>query len=705
MESRYRFRLFLLTAMILAGTGVLLSRLYQFQIEKRDFFSEKVPGNRIVTIREPGIRGLISDRKGVVLADNVVNYELGLNLEEIRNAWKLQMSDRQIVDESGREAKTPEIDEIVEQFIIPRLQRHGIDPTFSKRGLRAHYLTHGGLVLFPFDVQLTFEQFSSLAEHNLELPGVYASVRPRRHYPYKALASHILGYVKQWEKGDVPPRDKRSFDHFFGDDEGFSGIEAAMNKELLGVPGRRAIRKNEKGHVLGHVPAESVEASKGHQVELTIDAELQFLVENVLRNAGRAAAVVMDVDTGEILAMASVPNYDPNDFIPYIGRKTYANYRENKAAPFLNRAIVEFTPGSTFKLATAVTGCLHGHENFRHRCLGSVTYGSSGDVVIRCWLRTGHGSLRFSPAIQRSCNPYFMVMGNRLGSRAMVDGFQLLGLGKKTGVRLPSEDAGIVPGSVWWRREYRPGGVMTPSLVGQLAIGQGDSAATPLQLAALTAAIGNGGKYYRPRIVRRVFDPDRGTLIENAPELKVDLLQEGLQADHLEIIRKGMWMAVNQAGGTARRAGLDNIEVAAKTGTAQTSDRGQKSHNAWTVAFAPYDLPRYSVAVLVQNGKSGGKVAGPLVKMILHGLFARDEGRLELPLAPLGKYRGNFDPLEEIVPPDGDLLPLAIDEEGETGEEASAADLDTPPVRVSPRVLPLPSLAPETDAEEDGANE
>lgn len=298
-----------------------------------------------------------------------------------------------------------------------------------------------------------------------------------------------------------------------------------------------------------------------------------------------------------------------------------------------------------------------------------------------------------------------MDLANKLGGRAMVDGLQLIGLGRKTGIPLPSEQAGIVPGSIWWRREYRPGASLTPSLVGQLAIGQGDSAATPLQMAALTACIANGGRYYRPRLLRRVFHPERGTLVEDMIELKVNLLHEGLQAEQLEVIRKGMWMAVNQPGGTARRAGLEEIPVAAKTGTAQTSDRGYKSHNAWTVAFAPYDSPRYAIAVVVQNGKSGGKVAGPLVSMILRGLFARDEGLLELPLAPLGKYRGNSDPLEEIVPPEGDLLPLAIDEEGETGEEASAADPESPPVRVTPRVIPLPSLAPELDTEDGESDE
>jgi penicillin-binding protein 2 len=697
MESRYRLRLFILTALVMIGVGTLLSRLYDFQIEKSSFFLKRVPGTRIETIREPGVRGEITDRNGIVLAENVVNYELGLNLEEIRTAWRQQMSERVAPGAPGEAAVTPDIDVIVEEFIMPRLRRHGLDPEFSPRGLRTHYITHRGLVLYPLEVKLTFEQFSSLAEHNLELPGVYASVRPRRHYPYKTLACHVLGYLKQWEKGDIPEGAREEYDHYFGDDVGMAGVEASMNDQLKGLPGRRAIRKDEKQNILGPAIEESIQPGQGYQVELTIDARAQFLVENVLRNAGRASAVVMNPETGEVLAMASVPNYNPNAFIPYIDREKYSDYLQNKAAPLLNRGIAPFTPGSTFKLPTAVTGCLHGKHQFRHSCSGSISYGRSGDVQIRCWKRTGHGPLEFAPAIQRSCNPYFMAMANSLGRAAMVDGFELLGFGEKTGIMLPGENPGILPGSLWWSREYRPGGVLTPSLVGQLAIGQGDSAATPLQMAALVACIANGGSYYRPRIVRRVFHPLEGLYLGDSPVLVHDLLEEGLRTEHLDIIRRGMRMAVNEPGGTARRAGLPTITVAGKTGTAQTVDQGRASYNAWTVAFAPFESPRYAVAVVVQGGKSGGSVAGPLVRMILHGLFARDEG-LELPLAPMGDFAGNFEDIEVIVPPEDDLLPLAIDEEGETGDEASGADPDRPPVRVTPRVLPLPSLAPETDS-------
>ena len=238
---------------------------------------------------------------------------------------------------------------------------------------------------------------------------------------------------------------------------------------------------------------------------------------------------------------------------------------------------------------------------------------------------------------------------------------------------------------------------MTPARLAMLAIGQDDSEATPLQMAAMVASIANGGKYYRPRIIKRVVDPKKGVVVSDIPELKVDLLSKGMTRAQLEEIRNGMWRAANLSGGTARRAAPKDMEIGAKTGTAQTTDFGRKSHNAWTVAFAPYEQPKFAIAVVVQNGKSGGKVAGPLVHMILRGLFAAENG-LRLPLNRMGEVRGNFDPIEEIPLPDGDLLALAIDEEGETGEEASEAQSPDAPVKVKPRAIPLPSITPDADS-------
>jgi len=703
MEFRYRFRLYLLTAIILSGTGTLLSRLFDYQILETDYYRKLIPGETTISIRDPGVRGTIVDRNGELLAKNLRNYELVLNLDEIHHEWERQHSEdqrpgrRQIGMAVPTSERSREIVQIVKDGIVPRLRHHGIEVRYSSVALQKHYVTHGGLIPFTFPVDLTYEQFARLAEHNLEMAGVYVTVRPRRKYPYGTLACHILGYLKQWEKGDIPAEAKKRYNHYLGDAMGSAGIEATMDDYLRGSPGRRVLRKNEKGRILGEVLDERVAPDQGSQVMLTIDARSQFLVENVLRKAGRVAAVVMDVNTGEILSMASVPNYNPNEFIPSIDAGKWESYKANKAYPLINRAISSFTPGSTFKLPTAVAACMHDKGDFTHRCVGHLRYGRTGRLKIRCWKTVGHGSLVLANAIQRSCNPYFMQLSNEVGDTRMADSFALLNLGLPTGIKLPAEDQGIIPGSAWWRRELHPGESMTPARMAMLAIGQDECGATPLQMAALVACIANGGKYYRPRLIKRVVDPKEGVQVSDIPELKVDLMAEGMNRDQFENIRLGMWKAANEPGGTARRASPRDVEIGAKTGTAQTTDFGKKSHNAWTVAFGPFDQPRYAIAVVVQNGKSGGKVAGPLVRLIFRGLFAA-EGGLKLPLRRMGEVAGNSEPIEEIALPEGDLLTLAIDEEGETGEEAAEAQLPGTPVRVRPRAIPLPSITPDADS-------
>ena len=617
---RYRYRIYILTLLVLVGCGALLTQLYDFQIERQDEFRKQVPSNYEVRVREPGVRGEITDRNKVVLAKNNLNYQLVFNLKEIHMDYLKQFKEKHRTTPKSERPEPIGIVGIINQWVRPKLAAQNIDSKYSSRALEAHYKTHGGLVPFVFRDDLTYDQFAHFAEHSLELPGVMVRVSPRREYPFGSLASHILGYLKQWEKGDI----SAEFKHYTGDPKGISGIEASMNQYLRGSEGVRTILKNEKGKDLRDV--DYLKPAQGSKVELTIDAKAQYLTETVLRRAGRAAAVVMDPRTGEVLAMASVPDFDPNDFIPNISSKRYAYYRANTSAPFINRAISTFPPGSTFKIATAVAGCLNGLHDTRCNCIGYTTYGKKR---IRCWKHSGHGTLGLAEAEQRSCNPYFMNIANILGTEKMVNTFKLLGLGKETGIRLPKESSGIVPGSSEWRRRSRKNNI-TPALNGMLSLGQGDSEASPLQLATLVSAVANGGRLYQPRIVREVSHPDLGIQISNRPKLKVDLIKEGLQPAHMETIRDGMHRAAHKVGGTARRAVPEGIQIGAKTGTAQTSDLGMKTHVAWTVAFAPYDDPRYVVVVAVKRGGSGGAVAGPLVKLILTGLFAQENGLITI---------------------------------------------------------------------------
>ena len=710
-KNRHRNRLIILLFIVFLGIGTLLSRLHNSQIEDLEENRSRIPGNRTVTIREPGVRGIIMDRTGkVILADNLRDYEVSLNLEEIRKAWFTQTR-KQINSSTDSEEKkalkkkidTYDIVDIVNELIRPKLKEYKIEQGYNTTALRTHYVTHRGLIPFRYPARLSYTEFSKLAENNLEMPGVHVNVRPRRIYPYGTLACHILGRTHGWKKGSIPLQEKKfNYDHYIGDDYGESGIELTLNDELVGTPGVKTILKNEKGHVLG-IQSE-VQAGQGAAIRLTIDARLQYTVENILRKAGRAAAIVLDPRNGDILAMASLPNYNPNEFIPSISRKKWDVYNTNRARPFINRCISAYMPASTFKLSVALTGCLEGLGDHRHNCTGKLTYGKNFHA-IHCHRRSGHGDIKLASAVKASCNPYFMSMANRIGPKKLSQSFENLGLGKKTGIRLPNEASGIVPGSRIWKTEIRLNEPMTPALTAMTSIGQFDSKATPLQIAALTATIANGGYYYQPKIIKEINHPLRGTTIEQ-PKLLLDLTAQGLNPKDLETIRKGLYLAANEAGGTASRAALKNVIVAAKTGTAQVGGKSKRDHHAWTTAFAPYDNPRYVVTVLVESGKSGGKVASPLVHLILRAIFSyeTEEGSFKLPLARLGYDAGHFDPIDEIGLPEEDLLPLALDplqNEGETGNEAAELhdENDDEAVLITPNRIPLPSFTPLPDSD------
>lgn len=730
MEPSYRLRLYLLTALALVGFGALLSRLYEFQIVRRDDFLQLVPGNRTVTVREPGIRGEITDRNGITLARNLRNYEVAFNLDEIRTAYLTQHVEdptiHRLAKENGLPRKRSEKDivAIVKDGPIKVLgdQKLKLARNFKAGDLRTHFLTHGGLIPYSYRSDLTYEEFAKFAEHNLELPGVYPSIRSQRKYPFGSLASHVLGYLKQWEKGDVPDSATRKFNHYIGDEKGIAGVEATMDEILRGPEGQKTIVKDEKGRTIRM--SDYTKPGIGAKLKLTIDAPVQYLLENTLRFAGRAAGVVMDVNTGEVLAMASIPDYDPNDFFPSITRANLDAYNNNKLSPLTNRAISQFAPGSTMKIPTAIAAQLAGKANSQLSCNGYVTY---GNAQVKCWIyrqhNGTHGGQNLAEAIQHSCNPYFNILANTIGKDALVEGCSMVNIGKRTGIELPSENPGMLPGSRVWRSTY-PKAAMTGHEIAMLSIGQGTSMATPLQLCAVTACVANGGKYYQPRVVKQAVSEDGKILVANTPKLQVDLIKAGIKPADFELIRKGMSMSTNQPGGTSGKVKLPDIIVASKSGTAQCSDNGKLSNNSWIMSFAPYDKPKYAICILVQNGGSGGGVCGPLVNLVFRGLFARDNKGIRLPLKPMTKVPGNTDRIEKTIeipeetiaaveagevglppvvtttPPIApDATTPAVDDAiGETGEEIGEIPPEALP-ETSPDIIPTPTITPEVDAE------
>jgi penicillin-binding protein 2 len=686
--SPSRVRLLLLAVLLTGAAVVLLARLWTLQMQRRETYLGRIPGASTVTVRVPPTRGRIFDRDQRLLADNVVSYEASFDLEALRKAY---------ADESGetvptvtynvavrdsiqtRRNKDPDIVTIFKEIALPRLDAAHMTENFNARGMQAHFRTHRGLIPWVYRDSLDYEEFARFAENAGMVPGLSVRFRPQRRYLRGALASHLIGYMRKPETSDLPEGEAGGFDHFQPDEIGAAGLELAMEKWLHGRAGRRTLKRDEKGRVLGEIGFEPPE--RGADLYLTLDAEFQMVAEETMRLVGRGAAVLVDVRNGDVLALASVPSYDPNDFIPRISKDRYDAYVNDPAEPLFCLALNAYEPGSTYKIVSAVAAGLTGQSNPHYTCRGGVQYGNK---FKKCWIHDrggAHGTLGLAEAVQRSCNAYFYLMGNALGEKPFIRAAETLGFGRPTGLELGQESPGIVMGGRYWREVLRrePDRGMSPADLSNMTIGQGETLATPLQICMMTAAIANGGKVLRPRLVRqalaaggRVVFPDGsdGRTRPDEPVVVADLVAEGLPAATLENVREGMFLAVNRPGGTASRAAIEGAGVCGKTGSAQTTIRGRKGTHAWFTGFTPRENPRYAICVVVLGGKAGGKVAAPLARRILEGVFAVERERLvpgsgrRPQLASLKPAPGNFDAILEIAEDEEGRLQLTLDPEG-----------------------------------------
>jgi penicillin-binding protein 2 len=350
---------------------------------------------------------------------------------------------------------------------------------------------------------------------------------------------------------------------------------------------------------------------------------------------GRGAAVVVDPNNGNVLAMASVPSFDPNSFIPSISETAWKELTGDATDPLLNRATSAYAPGSTYKVATALAGLRTGVFEKSFNCSGGVQYGKH---FMKC---TGtHGTVGLTSALRVSCNSYFFQYGNKSGIAEIDAVGDMLGLGQRSGLPLSGEYSGILPGPEWLakrttRERWSTGQTANTS------IGQGFVLATPLQMAMVAATVANWGTSYYPRIVDKIVAQD-GTVIREEPiKVRANLLENGFTTDQIGVVRGGMWDAVNRGGGTGGNARIKDYPVAGKTGTAQFWRGGTPDNHTWFVAFAPYEKPRYAVCVMVNGGASGGGVAAPIAAKILSEAFKIEEGE-QYEVAELEPAKGSF---------------------------------------------------------------
>ena len=475
---------------------------------------------------------------------------------------------------------------------------------------------------------------AELSERNAEFPGVNLAIEPIRNYASGSLASHILGYVSRIGEKELEGKEDI---YNVNDNIGKTGIEYIFEPYLKGKDGIKQIDMAVDGTVTDEYVSE--EAVAGSDVVLTIDANLQNVTETALKNSINkitvgenvsvtgGSTVVMNVKTGEVLAMASYPDFDPSDFVNGISTEKWNYYTAEETSeyaknhPFVNRAISSpSSPGSTFKMVTAIAGLETGSITIKDKINDVGIYRFSSDYNPKCWIYQsygrGHGYLNVTDAIVHSCNYFFYEVGNRVGIQNLAKYTRALGLGKKTGIELLGEEAGYVAspetskalGQTW------NGGDILPA-----AIGQGNNSFTTLQMAKYTSMLANGGKDVDVSIIKSIIDAEGNELprqeietfikerlgIEEDTSEKVSFNQENLNA-----VLEGMKGVTTESGGTAYSIFKNfNIEVGGKTGSAQTGKKGVT--NAWFVGFAPYDDPEIAVVVMIENGQHGSYAAEP----------------------------------------------------------------------------------------------
>ena len=579
---------------------------------------------------------------------------------------------------------------IVNSGIIPRLQQLDLAHDYNTRHLKSHY-RHDTLVPFTYIEDIDFPTMARFSEHDVGLPGVGISIKPVREYLYGALAAHILGYVGMPRDIQQEP-DVKDFTFYQPDVDGKNQIELAMDRYLRGEPGVRVLQRNAKGVIDSEVKVDP--PKPGANVYLTLDARIQYITELALRHPalGRAAAVVLDPNNGDILAIASVPSFDPNVFIPSISLKDWQVLLKDPAVPLVNRAVSGFPPGSTFKIVTALAGLTKGLGHAHYNCPGAIDYGGR---PFHCWIAEKHGShgvLGLADALKVSCDCYFYQYGNAADIDAIDRIGDILGIGHKYELGLTDEKEGCLPGRSWMAARY-PNQKWTQAYTANVSIGQGYVLASPLQMAVAYATVANGGIAYEPRLIRKVLYPDGkpatdetgAVAVPDQPKIREDL-RKLLSADQIEVVRHGLWEVVNEVGGpggggTGAKGRMKDVEVAGKTGTAQASDRGKRENIAWFCSFAPYKNPKYVISVMVQGGKHGGSVAGPVAAHILQQCIALDKGALHVALRPLAPAR-NPHPFESIealadYKEASNTGIVAADEESGTGNETEEETAQT----------------------------
>ena len=580
MDKRITVALYIVSLLL----GIFLIRLWDLQIIKGGEYRKLEERNRLRVIDILAPRGIIYDRNNKPFVNNVPSFDISVAKEELPRD----------------DATLSALGELV-----------GLSAGDIRKKLSTSSSRLFELVNLKQDV--SFEEVAKVEARKIDFPGLQVVVVNGREYIYGHSASHVIGYLgmlsleqlQSPEFSDVP---RESFTGQFG-------VEKVYDAILRGNAGKKIIEVDALGSIMKI--ARIQRPVKGTDIKLTIDVDLQVEAERSL--SGKAGAVVaIKPGTGEILAMASAPSFDPNEFVRGIKEGDWKKLIKDPENPLLNRALQSrYPPGSTFKIISAIAALEEGlvSRRTKYNCTGSINFGGR---KFRCWKKEGHGRVDIHDALVESCDVYFYEVAKKIDIDLLAQYAFDYGLGSETGVELEGEVRGIVP-TTWWKRETKDTKWYTGETLNTV-IGQGYLAVTPIQMASLTAAVVNGGKLYQPFIMA---DSDR----EIEPESVLDT-----DIRNIEMVKKALMDVVQGKKGTGRSARSEVVDIGGKTGTTQVIGAGPDDEeekdvpkkfrdHAWFVAFAPEDDPQIAVSVFVEHGGHGSTAAAPIAKRIIEAYY------------------------------------------------------------------------------------
>ncbi len=593
-------RLIIVRVVAVVLFALLAIAFWLLQIVQHEKYTEWADKNYIRQIPLRAPRGVLFDRDGRVLVENRDSFTIAFLRERTPN---LDEAIRRLAEALNIEEAR--VREPIERAIARR------EPVFRP---------------IPIVQHATFDQVVAVRARKLELPEVVVQQVPTRHYPDGGMAAHLFGYVGEIQAQQIGRPEYLGLED--GAVVGQTGVERVYNVKLQGVDGRRNVVVNSVGREIDEGAQDNPQ--DGSRMQLTIDHDMQKALEDGFRAYGyNGAAAFIDPRNGEVLAMTSLPAFDPNDFASGISRDKWNDLNRDPLTPLNNRVIQgRYAPGSTFKIVTAIAALgerLITPET-RVTCNGGANFYGR---YFQCHKKGGHGSVDLRTALEKSCNVYFYTLGEKLKIDTIHDYARRLGLVGRTGIDLPNEQESIVASTEWNMREHKA--PWYPGETISVSIGQGKVAVTPIALATMIATVANGGKLVTPHLVKAI-DPDgRGWQQQPTPMPRANI---PLSDADVQAVREGLWRVVN-AGGTAPQARIEGKDVAGKTGTAQVislsgarlaAGKMDVRDHGFFVFFAPRDNPRIAGIVFAEHAEHGFSAA-PIAKYVMETFFAKEEGR------------------------------------------------------------------------------